>query len=572
MKITTTFFEGVYVRYDGTEAVLGFSTKPQEARARFLLEMKQAEGPFELRETPCFETVGPMLDMSRNRVLTVEGVKRYLRKIQTLGMNMLMLYTEDLFEVEEYPQFGYLRGRYSIAELQELDAYAKELGIELIPCIQTFGHLNHFIRHPEGRAISENNNVLLPGSEETYRFIEAELKAIRKAFSTHRIHLGMDETFGLGRGKYMDRFGYRDPGEIYRDHVKRVLELTEKYFERPMIWSDMLFSNPTGRAYDGEYVIEQSVVDDSPEVDLVFWEYSREHPDFYRHVLKQHARFKGETAFAGGVWAWNGAVPNFDYTMLTTKAALTACAEAKVKTVIATLWVSGGCGADLDMSLPGLCAFSEYCYKGPACTDADIFAASKALCGVDEPLSHALSAVYQGVRSASSLSIAFLYGDPLLDYVMWEIDYPAVMEDFRSTLALLEQYPDYEYKEFYRCFYTICLKKADLYLNLQKAYKAGDRATLQRLADGLPALLEEYRCYYRLFKALWKRDYKPFGMENYTHDLGGVMQRLEDTREILCDYLKGAIPTIEELEPERLPPQNRSYRSAASYIAFYKAM
>lgn len=570
MKITTAYFEGVSVQYDGENAVLGFSTKPQEARARFLLEMKKNAGPFTLTEKPCFQTVGPMLDMSRHRVLTVEGVKRYLQKIQKLGLNMLMLYTEDLFEVEEYPQFGYLRGRYSISELQELDAYAKDLGIELIPCIQTFGHLNHFIRHPQGKAISENQNVLLPEAEETYRFIEAELKAIRKAFSTQRIHLGMDETYGLGRGKYMDRFGYRDPGEIFRTHMKRVLELTAKYFDRPMIWSDMLFANPSGRSYDGQYIVEQSVIDDSPAVDLVFWEYSKETPDFYRHVLGQHARFKGETVFAGGVWAWNGAVPNFDYTMLTTKAALTACADAKVDTVIATVWVSGGCGADLDMSLPGLCAFSEFCYKGAACTDGDIFAVSKALCGVDEPLSHALSSVYLGQRSASGLSMAFLYGDPLLDYVLWEIDYPAAMEQFRRTLCLLEQYPDYEYKDFYQAFYTICLGKAELYHRLRPAYKTGDRATLQRLTDGIPALLKEYRRYYRLFKELWKRDYKPFGMENYTHDLGGVMQRLEDTHEILCAYLAGTAPTVEELEPERLPPQNCTYRSAESYIAFYK--
>ncbi|MBQ7090766.1 MAG: beta-N-acetylhexosaminidase, partial [Clostridia bacterium] len=127
MNLTTKHFDGVYIEYDGTNAVLGFSTKPQEARARFLLSMKQNEGAFTLTEKPHFQTVGPMLDTSRGKVMTVEGVKRFLDKIQKLGLNMLMLYTEDLFEVEGYPQFGYQRGRYTLEELRELDRYAASL-------------------------------------------------------------------------------------------------------------------------------------------------------------------------------------------------------------------------------------------------------------------------------------------------------------------------------------------------------------------------------------------------------------------------------------------------------------
>ena len=88
--------------------------------------------------------------------------------------------------------------------------------------------------------------VLLAGAEQTYEFIEAELATMRKAFRTDRIHLGMDETYGLGLGNYLKEHGYRDSGEIYREHLAKVLKLCAKYFRRPMIWSDMLFESPTG--------------------------------------------------------------------------------------------------------------------------------------------------------------------------------------------------------------------------------------------------------------------------------------------------------------------------------------
>lgn len=59
---------------------------------------------------------------------------------------MMMLYTEDTYEVEGYPTFGYMRGRDSPAELRAIDDYAASLGIEVIPWIQTLGHLLKFTR------------------------------------------------------------------------------------------------------------------------------------------------------------------------------------------------------------------------------------------------------------------------------------------------------------------------------------------------------------------------------------------------------------------------------------------
>ena len=59
---------------------------------------------------------------------------------------MLMLYTEDTYEVDNQPYFGYLRGRYSQKELREIDDYAFKHGMELIPAIQTLAHLKSIFR------------------------------------------------------------------------------------------------------------------------------------------------------------------------------------------------------------------------------------------------------------------------------------------------------------------------------------------------------------------------------------------------------------------------------------------
>ena len=59
---------------------------------------------------------------------------------------MAMLYTEETYELPGEPHFGYLRGRYTADELREIDRVADRLGIEMIGCIQTLGHLGHLLR------------------------------------------------------------------------------------------------------------------------------------------------------------------------------------------------------------------------------------------------------------------------------------------------------------------------------------------------------------------------------------------------------------------------------------------
>ena len=95
-----------------------------------------------------------------------------------MGYNSVMLYTEDTYEVEGEPFFGYMRGRYSIAEMQELDEYAANMGIELIPCIQTLAHLNQALRW--GTIPVDCNDIMLTDDEKVYDLIDRMFRNIIK--------------------------------------------------------------------------------------------------------------------------------------------------------------------------------------------------------------------------------------------------------------------------------------------------------------------------------------------------------------------------------------------------------
>jgi hypothetical protein len=90
-----------------------------------------------------------------------EEVKKFAATIKKLGYNMIQLYTEDTYEVPGEPYFGYLRGRYSQAELKDMVKYCNSIGVEIIPCIQVLAHLNQTFMWNTYKKINDTANILL---------------------------------------------------------------------------------------------------------------------------------------------------------------------------------------------------------------------------------------------------------------------------------------------------------------------------------------------------------------------------------------------------------------------------
>ncbi len=286
--------KGLHVVTSGNHAVIAAESKPALARAFFRLaqEKSAGRGDLEIHEEKQFESCGAFLDCSRNGVMTVEACKRYMDQIAALGMNLMMLYTEDTYTVPEYPYMGYLRGRYTLEEMRELDAYAAQWGIEFVPCIQTLGHLENFLQWKDNWHLQDKEAVLMADDEDTYAFIEAEIRAVRSCIRGTRLHIGMDETHGVGLGRYFLKNGFQDRFQLLSRHLKRVTEICEKYGFKPMMWSDMFFriGSKSNDYYDLEADIPQSVIDILPDVGMVYWDYYHTDEFWYEHMLTQHEK------------------------------------------------------------------------------------------------------------------------------------------------------------------------------------------------------------------------------------------------------------------------------------------
>ncbi len=570
-KIEEISFDGVYVSRNGENAVIGYGTKVQKARCYFMLSMLLKEGKdnCEIKEKPTFDLCGPMLDLSRGGIMRTEAVKKYIDRTAALGLNMLMLYTEDIYELDGYPMFGYLRGRYSEKELKEIDDYAFEMGVELIPCIQTLGHLQNYIKWGEASEFAENRSVLLPDEEKTYKFIEAEIKTMRRCLRSDRIHLGMDEAVGLGTGKYLQKHGFENKLDIFNKHLEKVLEIAKKYNYSTMIWGDMYFSETDDNYYyEPDAVIPQNAIDKAPtEPDLVFWDYYHTDYDYYDKKFEQYARFPNTSSFAGGVWTWDGFAPNFRYTYDSMKPALQCCIDRGIKTVIATMWENGGTETNLFDAFDGLAVFSEYCYKGKECTEQDIYSAASLITGSGADFIDAVASFHFGKVGSTGLGKGIFYCDPMINLLCYDMDYAKAADTCKKALDTFEKYSAHPKYSYYKLLFEIILKKAGLIDGLQREYKANNKKYLSETAEKtIPELQKLYKQFYEVFSENWLKVNKPFGYEIFAQRFGGIDVRLEYTKKRISEYCEGKIDRIEELEEEIAVGLNRTWRYANDYM------
>ena len=524
-------------------------------------------------ESPIFTFNGPMLDMSRNMVLNVKTVKMFLRKTALMGMNAFMLYTEDTYEIENRPYFGYLRGRYTKEEIKEIDSYAASLGIELVPCIQVLGHLATHLRWVDAARYRDTENALLVGEEETYKLIDDMLRTVTECFTSKRIHIGMDETKDLGLGKYLDRNGYRERFDIYLEHLTRVAKMVEGYGLHPMMWSDMFFRMAgkeleNYRDYDLRVELPENISELVPKgVQQVFWDYYSSDKNFYAANIEKHKKFGSETMFAGGVRSWDSHTPAFTHSLEDTLPALTACKEGGVKEVLLTVWANGS-SSILPLSIASFAWFADFDYRGEF-TEAGVKECFENACvGCKYEDFIATELVTTAKNPLSRTSPAAIYNDMLLGISdgLFKNVRDGYFSDAMERLDAISSVPC-EFKSSFdavKSLSSLLLNKADFSIRLKAAYSKNDKDALKLLADECTVISDKTRAFRKSFKKMWFECYKAFGWEAQDIMLGALIQRADTTKWRITEYLDGRVQQIDELMERSLDSASIFFKQSIS--------
>ncbi len=496
-------------------------------------------------ETP-FKTLGAMLDCSRNAVMTVEHFKGWLRQLALLGYNMAMLYTEDTYDLPGEEYFGYLRGKYSAVELREIDNYAGRLGIEMIGCIQSLGHLERILRWPEYRAVKDTDSVLMVDEEGTYELIEKMVGRFAECYRSRRIHIGMDETHDLGRGRFMDLRGYERGRDIFSRHLGRVVAICENHGLRPMLWSDMYFrmGSPT-QAYDTTCEVGEDAKRQIPHrAQLVYWDYYHADRAYYEAMIRKHRELSVEPLMASGVWTWSYLWYQREKTEANVPPCVSACREMGVREIFFTMWGDDGAYCEFDSALAGLTFAAEQAYGASDASDANGRASErfKAVCGAD----------YDAVVAAAELNawpnpVLLLWDDPLLR-IAWKNENtkkPGVWQSAAQRYARITRRlkPHREQTRpvdiAHACTLLEFLRKK---IQLNERIDAGDfqKIKVQPVIRALERL-------HASFRRQWQARNKVQGFETIQVRLGGQRQRYLELATRLEELASGKIESIPEL-------------------------
>ncbi len=516
-----------------------------------------------------FNSLGVMLDMSRNAVMTLPALRRYLPLLKKMGYNTVFLYVEDTYEVDGEPYFGYMRGRYSKDEMKEMDAYASSIGIEIIPCIQTLAHLNGTLRWDQIPV--DCNDILLADDERTYEVIEHMFTTLRECFKTNKLHVGMDEAHMLGRGKHLDIHGYEKASEIIKRHLARVTEMARKLDYEVMLWSDMFFRSWCNDAYylDEVTKIPKEIVDSVPEgVIPVYWDYYHQDEHSYDVMIENHKQLSKKTWFAGGVWCWGGFMPHNEFGIRMMDPAIRSCRKNGVKNVFITMWGDDGAECSKFAMLPSLFYVAELAKgnddmelikdKFKKFTGGITFDEFMMLDAPNNILSEGnIQNVQEGRRPVNPCKY-MLYSDYFNDFL-----------DYTAVPGASKTYADYA-TELYRIakksrrfgyLFTTAARlcealsvKHELGIKTRRAYESGDKDALRALAENDYVKAEKLINAFGLaFEKQWFLDNKPCGFDVQDQRIGAIIRRTSACRRRILDYVNGKVDSIPELEEKLLP-------------------
>ncbi|XP_016317201.1 hexosaminidase D-like isoform X1 [Sinocyclocheilus anshuiensis] len=193
-----------------------------------------------------------------------------------LGANGLLIEYEDMFPYEGELKVlqSTTQPPYRRDEIVSIQDAAYSRGLEIIPLVQTFGHLEFVLKHEVFRDLREVDyclGTLNPHRDAGVRLVQEMLQQVMKLHpKSTSLHIGADEVYMLGHGDeskhWLDVPG-RSVHQLFLSHVIKVAKGVQESAPNLnlIMWDDML------RSITPETIKESGLVG---LVQPMLWDYS----------------------------------------------------------------------------------------------------------------------------------------------------------------------------------------------------------------------------------------------------------------------------------------------------------
>lgn len=322
-----------------------------------------------IQDSPAFERRGVMLDVSRDRVPRMDYLFPLVERLAEWKLNELQLYFEHAFAYRDHARVWRGVDPFTPDELRALDAHCRLHGIELVPNQQSFGHLHHWLKHPEYRHLAEVPEGILhpflgagettpepfslcPTDPRSLAFLGGLYDQLLPCFTSGDFNVGLDETIDLGPGRSAAAIRTRGVGRVYLEFLRSVHGLVGARGKRMQFWADILLHHP------------ELVPEVPKDAVAMLWGYEADHP------------FERETAMlaeAGlpfyvcpGTSSWQSIGGRLDNMLANVHSAATWGAARGAKGLLVTDWGDRGHLQPPSVSEPGFLLAAELAWNPAA--------------------------------------------------------------------------------------------------------------------------------------------------------------------------------------------------------------
>jgi len=325
-----------------------------------------------IRDWPDFPRRGVMLDISRGRVPKLKTLLDLAEKLSDFKINELQLYTEHTFAYKKYKSVWQSWGALTAKEIQILDARCRELGIDLVPNQNSFGHLRYFLEDSRLKKLAEVSKpyedangeyvrrptTLAPNNPGTIPFLRGLYDELLPNFSSRFFNVGCDETWDLGRGQSKKLCEAKGKGRVYLDFLKKNQREVSARDKKMMFWGDIILKYP-------------KLIRELPKnVIALNWGYEANHP--FEKETAQFAKAKTSFYVCPGTSTWQTLIGKHDNALANLRAAAKAGNKFGATGFLITDWGDGGHPQPLAVSWPMFAAGAELAWNSKGFDESKI--------------------------------------------------------------------------------------------------------------------------------------------------------------------------------------------------------
>ncbi len=327
----------------------------------------QGHGPrtvpsLEVSDRPDFAHRGVMLDISRNKVPTLDTLKQLIDLLAGWKINQLQLYMEHTFAYRGHDTVWRNVDPLTPTDVRALDAYCRARFIELVPNQNSFGHFHRWLVHEPYRQLAESPEGIEhpfsverepyslcptdPGSLELLRDLYDQLLP---CFASRQLNVGLDETFDLGSGRSAAACKERGKGRVYLEYLRQVHRLVTERGHRMQFWGDVILQHP-------------ALLKDLPQDAIALeWGYEADHP--FAVDTRRFAASGLEFYVCPGTSSWNSFAGRTRNAVENLAAAAIQGRANGASGYLITDWGDNGHLQPLPISYPGFAAGAAFAWS-----------------------------------------------------------------------------------------------------------------------------------------------------------------------------------------------------------------